>query len=245
LRQIAPAPGENLEDEKIPVIFISGLDRRENEEKGLQRGVVDYITKPFGEAIVKLRVQHQIRIVNQMRTIERLSMLDQLTEMHNRRSFDNRLRIEWNRAVREKQVLSLLMCDIDKFKTFNDTHGHQGGDMALKTVAGAFGRTLRRATDFYARWGGEEFVVLLPNTDANGGAHVAELIRAEVEGAVVPLADGSSARVTVSVGVKTMAPSPSESADHLILEADNALYAAKEAGRNRVCLADAAGANPG
>jgi diguanylate cyclase (GGDEF)-like protein len=240
LQEIGPASGENLGDEDIPVIFITGLDKKHDEEKGLRLGAADYIHKPFGEAIVKLRVQHQIRLVNQMRTIERLSMQDQLTEIPNRRSFDSRLLIEWNMAVREHRLLSMLMCDIDKFKTFNDTHGHQEGDMALKTVARAFGRTLRRATDFYARWGGEEFIALLPNTDANDGLHVGEMIRADVENTVVPLADGSSARVTVSVGVNTMAPTHSESVRQLILGADNALYAAKEAGRNRVCLADAA-----
>ncbi|MDR0330778.1 MAG: diguanylate cyclase, partial [Chitinispirillales bacterium] len=159
---------------EIPVIFITGLTSAEEEEKALSLSAVDYINKPFRPNIVMLRVRNQIRNINQIRTIERLSMIDQLTEIANRRSFDNRLNQEWRRAIREKTPISLLMLDIDKFKTYNDTYGHLQGDIILRAVAKEIERSLKRPADFAARWGGEEFAALLGNTDAPGALKVAE-----------------------------------------------------------------------
>ena len=105
----------------IPIIFISGLKDSHNEKKGLQMGAVDYISKPFDDIVVSLRVRHQIRIINQLRTIERLSMVDQLTGIPNRRNFEGRLRVEWGRALRESAPLCLLLIDVDHFKVYNDT----------------------------------------------------------------------------------------------------------------------------
>jgi diguanylate cyclase (GGDEF)-like protein len=224
------------ETRDIPVIFITGLDSSDDEEKGLVLKAADYISKPFLAAIVKLRIGNQIQIVNQMRTIERLSMIDQLTNIPNRRSFDNRLNMEWSRAIREKTPISLLIMDVDKFKVYNDTYGHQQGDVLLKTVAGVFTQTLKRPGDFAARWGGEEFVVLLPISDADGALQVAEQIRANVESAVIPCGDGGNTKVTISIGVNTERPNYDNLLESFISSADNALYAAKEKGRNRVCL---------
>jgi len=223
------------ETRHIPVIFITGLDSGEDEEKGLILKAADYISKPFRAAIVKLRIRNQIQIVNQMRTIERLSMIDQLTNIPNRRSFDSRLSLEWKRARREKTPISLLMIDVDRFKAYNDTYGHQQGDAVLQTVADIFSRTLKRPADFAARWGGEEFAVLLPVSDMNGALMVAEEIRANVENAVIPCADGEITNVTTSVGVNTEFPVDGGSIDGFISGADSALYTAKETGRNRVC----------
>ena len=229
----------------IPVIFITGLNRSDAEEKGLALGAMDYITKPFRPTIVKLRVRHQIEIINQLRTIKRLSMVDQLTAIPNRRSFDDRLHMEWARAIRENHPVSIMMIDVDRFKGYNDTYGHLQGDVALQTLAKILARQLERPGDFCARWGGEEFAALLPNTDIQGGLHIGEQIRAAVENAVVPCPDGSDTRVTVSVGVNVHVPALDSSVDALISGADKALYAAKEAGRNRVVLYDGAVAAPG
>ena len=227
---------KNTEETRaIPVIFITGLDSSEDEEKGLVLKAADYISKPFRAAIVKLRVGNQIQIVNQLRTIERLSMIDQLTNIPNRRSFDNRLNMEWNRAIREKAPISLLMMDVDKFKNYNDTYGHQQGDLVLQTVASVYSKTLKRSGDFAARWGGEEFAVLLPMTDMCGALPIAENIRANIESTVIPAPDGTSTVVTVSIGVHSQTPSQNDSMDDFISKADNALYTAKETGRNRVC----------
>jgi diguanylate cyclase (GGDEF)-like protein len=222
--------------QNIPVIFITGLNSIEDEEKGLSLGTVDYISKPFGAKIVQLRVRNQIKIVNQFRTIQHLSMVDQLTNIPNRRSFDERLRSEWNRAIRERMPLSFLMIDVDKFKNYNDTYGHQQGDVVLKTVANVFKQAVKRPGDFTARWGGEDFVVVLPNTVLAGAMDLAEKIRADVEGVLIPCADGSTNRVTISIGVNSLIPVQGSSMDALISNADKALYEAKDQGRNRVVV---------
>ena len=219
---------------KIPVVFITGLDSVEDEEKGLSLDAADYITKPFSAPIVKLRVRNQIQIVNQLRMIERLSLVDQLTGIANRRSFDSRLIVEWKQAIREQTSLSLLMMDLDKFKDLNDTYGHQQGDLVLKKVAEIFTMSLRRPADFTARWGGEEFIVLLPNTPLEGALDVAENIRTDIERSPIMFSDGTVIRITVSIGVASIFPEKSSSIDVFISNADKALYLAKDAGRNRV-----------
>ena len=221
----------------IPVIFITGLDNRQDEKKGLQLGAVDYISKPFDDMVIRLRVHNQIHIINQMRTIEKLSLTDQLTGIPNRRNFDDRLHVEWGRAIREGSPLCLLMIDVDHFKAFNDTHGHKNGDKALCLVARVLIQTLKRVTDFAARWGGEEFVAVLPNTDSSGGLIVGERIREAVEAEEMALGDGCAAKLTVSIGINTHTPTSSSSVEDFFSRADKALYKAKDSGRNRVvCL---------
>ncbi|MDR0444496.1 MAG: diguanylate cyclase [Treponema sp.] len=226
----------------IPVIFISKLDNSDDEKKGLELGAADYISKPFDDMIVKLRVQLQIRIINQLRTIERLSTTDQLTEIPNRRAFDNRLSMEWGRALRENLPISIMMVDVDHFKSYNDTYGHQQGDIALQSIAKIITKTLKRSTDFTARWGGEEFVVLLPNTALDGSRDIGENIRINVERAVIPGAEGLSTKLTISIGLNSQTPArihtPDNSLDKFISGADSALYTAKETGRNRVCCSN-------
>jgi diguanylate cyclase (GGDEF)-like protein len=220
----------------IPIIFITGLKNSKDEKKGLTMGAVDYISKPFDDVIAKLRVQHQIQIINQMRTIEHLSIIDQLTGISNRRNFDNRLRIEWGRAMRESIPLCLLMIDVDHFKDYNDTYGHQQGDKALCLVAKVLTETLKRSSDFAARWGGEEFVVLLPNTDSASGMEIGSKIRENIEAKELLCDNGKLTRFTVSVGVYTHTPKPASSVDEFISRTDKALYAAKNAGRNRIYI---------
>ncbi|MCL2186288.1 MAG: diguanylate cyclase [Treponema sp.] len=227
---------------KIPVVFITGLDSEEDEEKGLSLDAADYITKPFSAPVVKLRVRNQIQIVNQMRTIEHLSMIDQLTHLPNRRSFDNRLVVEWRQAIREQTHISLLMMDLDKFKSFNDTYGHQQGDVILKVVSKVFDDSLRRPADFAARWGGEEFTVLLPNTPLEGAIEVAENIRSNVEKTIIKNTTGDNKgdiKITISIGVNSVMPTQQDSIDTFITNADEALYIAKKTGRNKVAAAPA------
>lgn len=231
--QTLAAIREDEEIKKTPVIFITGLDSDEDEEKGLSLDAADYITKPFSAAIVKLRVQHQIRIINQLRTIEHLSMIDQLTNIPNRRCFDRHFQMEWKQAIREKTPLSLLMLDIDDFKNVNDTYGHQQGDIILQMVAKIFPLAFRRPIDFAARWGGEEFIALLPNTHLEGAMEIAEKIRADIEKKETPYS-GGVIKITISIGVNTLVPVQSSSLNAFISNADKALYAAKEAGKNRV-----------
>jgi diguanylate cyclase (GGDEF)-like protein len=219
----------------IPVIFVTGLGDEEYEEKGLGLGAADYISKPFSSAIVKLRVLNQIKIVNQIRTINSISITDQLTGIPNRRGFDRQINREWGRTIREGLPISILLIDVDKFKIYNDTYGHQQGDVALQTVAATIKSSLMRPADTAARWGGEEFAALLPNTDLAGALEVAGNIRENIERTAVPLVCGEATRVTASIGVNSLVPTLDSSLEDFIGQADKALYTAKETGRNRVC----------
>jgi diguanylate cyclase (GGDEF)-like protein len=129
------------------------------------------------------------------------------------------------------------MLDIDNFKDYNDKYGHQKGDEILCIISKVISQALKRSTDFAARWGGEEFAILLSFTDREGAIKVAELIRANIESTDIPLADGSTAALTVSIGVNTQIPKHSSSMDSFISIADKELYRAKETGKNRVCYA--------
>jgi len=218
----------------IPVLIISGRSNPDDEVKGLTLGAVDYITKPFHEIVVTARVATQVRILEQMRIIEKFGFIDTLTGIPNRRQFDQFLIKEWNRSRREKLPMSILMLDVDHFKIYNDTHGHQQGDVALQTVAGTISSSLKRKTDIAARWGGEEFAVLLPNTEIIGAMQVAEDIVKNIESTKIPCSDGETFHnTTISIGVAQMLPEDDLSIANLILQADMALYKAKDMGRNR------------
>ena len=220
----------------IPVVFTTGLRDEEDEAKGLEYDVADYITKPFNPKIVPLRVRNLIKIINQMRAIERLSRIDQLSNIPNRRYFVERLETDWGSSIRKFQPLSILILDIDFFKKYNDTYGHQQGDNAIRETARIITRSLNRPGDFAARYGGEEFVVLLADTDQAGAMQIAERIRANIEVAEIPKHESTSetTKITVSIGVNTIVPRVSDSMDMFISRADNALYISKENGRNRV-----------
>jgi len=223
----------------IPVIFITGTTGKDSEIKGLMAGAVDYVHKPLNETLVKLRVRHQLQLLNQFRRIEHLSMIDQLTALPNRRSFEMRINEEWDRATREQTSISLMMADVDHFKKYNDSYGHQQGDVALKAVADLLSKSLKRPADFAARWGGEEFIVLLPNTDSEGAYELAENIRTFAEEMEIPAADGSITKITVSIGVNTRTQGQITTPEKFLSWTDTALYAAKNRGRNRVCTFEA------
>lgn len=225
----------NVATRTIPIIVVTGLDSSEEEERALMRNAVDFIPKPINPNIVKLRVRTQIRIVNQIRTIEQMCMTDQLTGAPNRRSFDVRLNMEWRRAIREKTDLSLLMFDIDHFKLYNDTCGHQRGDLVLKTVSGCINDSLMRPGDFSARWSSDGFAILLAMTDLKGAFLVAERVRKNIAALAIPFEGQASAVITVSGGLTSMIPNYTRSIDSLLTMAGNALDRAKTTGRNKVC----------
>ncbi|WP_413671724.1 diguanylate cyclase [Massilia cellulosiltytica] len=167
-------------------------------------------------------------------TLDHLARTDGLTGLHNRRYLDERLDAELSRAARECTSIALIMIDVDYFKRYNDTHGHAAGDVCLRSVAQAIGTTVRRPADVAARFGGEEFAVLLPNTDQQGALSIAESIRRAVEGAAMPHGGSELHVVTISAGVAVLQPDAATVPRTLIESADAALYAAKLAGRNNV-----------
>lgn len=164
-----------------------------------------------------------------------LAVVDELTQVANRRQFNEKLNQEWLRLHREGLPLSLIMCDVDDFKAYNDTYGHQSGDRCLRSIADAIKKTVKRTVDMVARYGGEEFAVIMPNTNQLGASRVAEAIRVAVEELQLPnKASSVSNVITLSLGVSSIIPSQNLSSEELIKSADNALYAAKKQGRNRV-----------
>ena len=165
--------------------------------------------------------------------ISQLAILDSLTNVYNRRYFDRQLNLEWRRLKRISAPMSLIMCDVDYFKIYNDTYGHQKGDCCLQTIARAIASVLKRPGDILARYGGEEFAVILPHTDLAGAASLAKSIKAAVRELNLPHANSlTDSVVTISMGIASTIPS-SEDEPHLLLEAaDHALYQAKERGRD-------------
>jgi diguanylate cyclase (GGDEF)-like protein len=167
--------------------------------------------------------------------LEELATIDSLTDVNNRRVFDERLECEWKRALRNGSWLSLILIDIDFFKAYNDACGHLTGDQCLQQVAGALARTLKRPPDILARFGGEEFAIVLPETGPEGAAKVAEDLRASVEFLCIPHPDSAvEACVTISVGLASAVPARDTSAEPLLEIADQQLYHSKSAGRNQV-----------
>jgi len=171
-------------------------------------------------------------------TLERAALSDALTKIANRRRFDSFLELEWQRAVRSGQPLSLVVLDVDHFKLYNDSLGHTAGDKALQDIAAVLSAHALRPADLAARYGGEEFVVVFGETDAVAALQLAESIRSRVEALGLPHPKSpTKASVTVSVGVATIVPSQTEELSRFFVRVDLAMYAAKEAGRNRVVAA--------
>ena len=185
----------------------------------------------------------RLREANQR--LERLSQLDALTGIANRRAFDEALAHEWRRCGRARTPLALVMVDIDCFKAYNDRLGHQQGDRCLRAIARALHQGLHRAGDFAARYGGEEFALLLPGLDAERAAAFAGTARARVEALAIPHpASPVAPVVTISAGVASLLPRRGASARALVEAADQALYAAKRGGRNRIAVADRSAVEP-
>lgn len=202
-----PFSGEDAELLQLMAEWVGGEIERENNRAALEN--------------------QQKALLEANNQLEALATHDPLTGVKNRRAFNEKLAEEWSRATRYGTPLSLVLMDVDKFKSYNDTFGHPAGDEVLKKVA----RTLMaavRTTDFFARYGGEEFVLILPNTDADGAMILAERLRQKIEGAA-----WKERPVTASMGIASITPDIKNPPD-LTQAADNALYASKENGRNRV-----------
>ncbi|MFZ4666800.1 MAG: CHASE2 domain-containing protein [Prochlorotrichaceae cyanobacterium] len=171
--------------------------------------------------------------------LQKLAMLDGLTQVANRRGFDDYLLQEWKRSQREKQWLSLVICDIDHFKAYNDTYGHPAGDRCIQELAQIFQDALNRPADLVARYGGEEFALILPHTEPSGAAELVQQIQDMVRKRCLPHRESPTASyITISFGISGLIPSSRFSPDFLIFQADQALYAAKTSGRDRFVMAD-------
>ncbi len=219
----------------IPVIFVTANNQEEDESRGFEAGVVDYITKPVRATIVKARVRIHLELKRYRDHLKTLSTIDGLTGIANRRKFDETLETEWRRSRRNQRALSLIMMDIDCFKAYNDNYGHLAGDECLKRLAAELSKICRRPADLFSRYGGEELVILLPETDSTGATSLANSIQEKIHSIKIPHAYSPAADyVTLSIGTATMIPSRNQTQLDLINAADNALYAAKQNGRDQI-----------
>jgi two-component system, cell cycle response regulator len=213
--------------------------------QAFELGADDVLTTPVepAELLARLNRRRTLKqrtdaLLVQGERLERLALTDGLTQMHNRRYFQMRLAEEFRRSQRYDNPLALILADLDHFKAVNDTAGHVVGDTVLRKVAGCFQASIRD-TDTAARWGGEEFAVVLPQTHLAGALTVAERIRRDVAALRFPA--GDALFVTASLGVSSYPAAHVHTTDELVRAADEALYRAKREGRNRVCLTDPAG----
>jgi diguanylate cyclase (GGDEF)-like protein len=236
-----------------PILFLCGPADEGSLAQGLNAGGDDYLLKPISEIVLDAKLRAMQRII-QMRTslvvltrkldtanqeLKRLSSMDSLTGVANRRHFDESLAREWRRAQRNQNGLGLLLCDIDHFKLYNDSYGHQAGDQCLHRVAQAIAASADRGGDLVARYGGEEFAVILPDTSPEGAVVVAERVRRSIDALAMPHTVSEQGHVTLSIGVTFLfaGQESKNMPDDLVLQADQALYRAKELGRNRISLA--------
>ncbi len=247
---------------ETPVIFMTALDEPKYKVQGFAAGGADYVTKPLERLELLARIDNHLRIRQQAtmlqtanrllkqanqtlqlrnrtvtennRKLQQLVHIDGLTQVGNRRCFDERLNQEWLRLRRERRPLSLILFDIDYFKAYNDRYGHPAGDSCLAQIAQTVKHLLKRPGDLLTRYGGEEFAVILPNVDAAGALHVADRIQTEIARLAIHHESSSiSPYVTVSQGISTCMPLVSLPPAKLIQSADQALYLAKQQGRNQ------------
>lgn len=234
----------------IPIIMQTALDATENKVEGLEAGADDYITKPIDFAELKARLTSMLRIKRLQDELEErerqlleanerlrhMSQTDALTGLDNRRNLEERIEEMFEHAKRLNEPFACVMCDLDRFKSVNDTYGHQAGDAVLKQFAKIL-RNEVREIDRAGRFGGEEFLLLLPGTVLDAGVTFAERVRKQVEAHTFTF-DGTSIQRTASMGVSAWPHPRIRNCDELVRAADDALYVAKETGRNRVVRFD-------
>jgi len=231
-----------------PIIFLSQRDQDEDVWQGIEAGGDDYLVKPVSPMVLhaKLRAMQRLqgmrrRLVSMSEELraanaqlQQLSNVDALTGLPNRRALDARLQQELEQARRDGSPLTLVLCDVDYFKRYNDALGHVEGDACLRRVAELLRETCRRPGDSAARYGGEEFALILPGTPRSGAMTYARALMRTVALAHIPHPDSEVAdRVTLSGGITTCVPDASTTAEGLLLRADDALYNAKSRGRQR------------
>jgi len=225
----------------IPVLMLTAESELSRKVEVFERGAADYVTKPFNdrELLARVLVHYRVKALQDElkeanARLEALATTDALTGLYNRRYLDTVLFSELRRTLRYKAPLSIILIDLDRFKLVNDSFGHAVGDAVLRNVAESITKQAR-ATDVTARYGGEEIVMVLPNTDARGAGELAERLRQSIAELTHEHA-GVSVKVTASFGIATYTAAGSLNPDDLLRQADEALYQAKHAGRNRVAV---------
>ncbi|MFW2591332.1 diguanylate cyclase [Aliarcobacter butzleri] len=229
----------NNKTKNLPIVFITAKNSEEDEEFALNLGAIDYITKPFSKAILRLRLKNHLELKLKTDLLEQLSMYDGLTNIRNRRFFDEAFEKTFLEIKREKISLAVLMIDIDFFKPYNDNYGHGKGDEALKKVAFALQSTIKRPTDLVARYGGEEFVILLKDIDKPGLETIAKNLLEAVRDLKITHDFSKVANfITVSIGISYYNTNKDITKIELLIKADETLYKVKNSGRNNFSILD-------
>lgn len=227
----------NQEELPPPVAMISQESDDQIELDAYNAGAADFLVLSRNPAILQSRIQILMKLKQTQDLLARSARIDGLTQVNNRSEFDRSIETEWRRALRSKRRLNLIMMDIDSFKEFNDFYGHLAGDGCLRTVAQTIKSCVKRAQDMVCRYGGEEFAVILPETDLHGASILAEKLRMAVEALQIEhYRSKSDGIVTISLGVASITPAKGGSPNELIEQADQLLYQAKQNGRNRTCI---------
>lgn len=224
----------DLDTHDIPVIFLTSPEHEDEELRALDTGAVDFVTKPIRPAILNARVRNHLRMKQCRDRLALHCQVDALTGIANRYCMNDHLQQEWRRALRESTPLSIIMADVDLFKPFNDRYGHLYGDLCLKSVAQTLKQSFQRAGDLVARFGGEEFCIILPNTTAEDAERLANEARAAVEQMQIEHNASPFGHVTISMGVASSKPRTWMEPTDLMASADRALYTAKAECRNCV-----------
>ncbi len=221
----------------IPVIFITSRSSDEDQNQCWEAGCVDFVSKPINGATLRNRVHSHLRLKMQTDALWRMSYLDGLTGAYNRHLLDDALPKLFRSSKRNDTAFALLMIDVDRFKLYNDTYGHLSGDDCLKKICNTINSVLHRPTDVLLRYGGEEFLCLLPDTDSVGAQLVAQHVLEGVRDAKIPHTGSEFDIVTVSIGLTSVPANTEESQTVWLERADSALYQAKCDGRNRIVQA--------
>jgi diguanylate cyclase (GGDEF)-like protein len=222
---------------RIPVLFISASRSAADEESGLEAGALDFIHKPFSPSLVRARIRNHLRLFQYEEELRRASEIDELTGLANRRALNEHFDREWRTAQRTGEPLALLLIDVDHFKAYNDALGHLAGDECLTTVAGVLASSVRGKTDGVARWGGEEFALLLPGETREGVERVAMRLLEAVRSLELPHpAPVGGPYLSVSIGGAFRDTEDRRDPDALLAAADEALYRAKDSGRDRAVI---------
>ncbi len=225
----------NSETKDIPVIFITAKTDEDSIEKAYDVGGIDYVTKPFKPKELLARVKRELQLQELQIELKLLASTDPMTKLYNRRYFTKMSEHTLDLSKREKQDLAIIMLDIDKFKNVNDTYGHGIGDDVIIELANTL-LEHQRKSDVVCRYGGEEFVILLPNTSKDGAYNVAVKIRESVEKLCINIPNNDILKFTVSIGVSEVNIEDEINIEEALKRADDALYRAKENGRNRIEL---------
>ncbi len=226
---------ENLRTEGVPVILLSAQHEEKLVHEGLASGAIDYIIKPFDPELLKLKVRNHIKQKQCQDRLHDTSMIDVVTSLYNRRLFDIRIEDEWQRSMRHRREMAVMMVDIDEFQQFNDSYGQSAGDRCLAKIANEIQSVFRRSSDFVAHYGKDEFVVILPECGLRVVSELAEKVQRQIEQLQIPNQSSKILEVvTVSIGVASVVADHSSTYKQLINLAERRLHEARSAGCNCV-----------